>query len=343
MTSRAASPTSEEDELGFWRQLGDKHRQDLDRFGYEAIKRNQAFRYFTWRWSWSSIRRSEQMRFLLRRSSPLTVLRCALTPAALSDEAWADVRWPSAGHGSSGDAESSLDGIAAQPLERLWPKRDRWLYAFAVRLLWEYASRHDPMGATALAEPTIGRPLPIEWNGRLISQDLANSALEVAAISRALGGRKPANILELGAGYGRTAYALLSLYPEATYTIVDIEPAITISRWYLSQLFPPERLRFLSPDEADSLPAGSIDLALTISSLQEMSAPDVARYLSFFDRAAGGGVTFLKQWRSWRNPVDRVVQTFDEYPVPDRWSPLFKERAPVQTAFVQAAWGVPKG
>ncbi len=327
-------------ESGFWQQLGEKHRQDLDAFGYEAFKRNQAFRYFTWRWSWSSIRRSEQMRFLLRHSSPFDVLRCALTPASLSDEAWADVRWPSSGHGSSTDAERPLEEISGQPVGRLWPKRDRWLYAFAVRLLWEYASRHDPLAATALAEPSVGRPLPIEWKGRPISQDLANSALEAAAISRALGTRQPKNILELGAGYGRTAYALLSRYPEATYTIVDIEPAISISRWYLSQLFPPERLRFLSPDEADLLPTGSIDLALTISSLQEMSAPDVERYLNLFDRVAEGGVVFLKQWRSWTNPVDRVVQTFDEYPIPPRWSGLFKERAPVQTAFVQAAYKI---
>jgi len=102
------------------------------------------------------------------------------------------------------------------------------------------------MGVTRLPEPALGQPLPVTWRGRLISQDLANTALEVAAIGRALAGRKPRSILELGAGYGRTAYALLSLFPEATYTIVDIEPALTISRWYLSELFGADRLRFLS-------------------------------------------------------------------------------------------------
>jgi hypothetical protein len=331
------------DETGFWSQLGEKHRQDLDAYGYDAIKRNQAFRYFNWRWSWSSIRRSEQMRFLLRNCSPIEIVRCALTPAPLSDEAWADVRWPSAGHGSDTDASGSLERIAGQPVGRLWPRRDRWLYAFAVRLLWQYAGLNDPTGVTALPEPEIGRPLPISWRGRIISQDLANSALEVAAISRALAGRRPGNILELGAGYGRTAYSLLSVFPEATYTIVDIEPAISISRWYLSQLFAPERLRFVSPEDAEALATGSVDLALTISSLQEMSTPDVGRYLRLFDRLADGGVAYLKQWKTWTNPVDRVVQTFDEYPIPGRWLQLFKERAPVQTAFVQAAWEVPQG
>jgi hypothetical protein len=135
----------------------------------------------------------------------------------------------------------------------------------------------------------------------------------------------------------------MSLFPEATYTIVDIEPAISISRWYLSELFPPERLRFLSPDEAGGLPDGSIDLALTISSLQEMTPAQVAEYLEMFDRVARGGVIYMKQWRTWRNPVDRVELTFDTYPIPESWALQFKERAPVQTSFTEAAWAVPRG
>jgi len=327
---------------GFWSQLGEKHRRDLDKYGLDAIKRNQAFRYFTWRWSWASIRRSEQMRFLLRHSSPLALLRCALTPAQLSDRAWENVRWPSSGKGSDTDATESPETVSVEASSgHPWPRRDRWLYAFAVRLLWRYASRHDPMGVTRLPEPALGQPLPVTWRGRLISQDLANTALEVAAIGRALAGRKPRSILELGAGYGRTAYALLSLFPEATYTIVDIEPALTISRWYLSELFGADRLRFLSPQEALKLADGSIDLALTISSLQEMTPAQVAEYLAMFDRTAQGGVVYLKQWRTWLNPVDRVELTFEKYPIPERWTLEFKERAPVQTNFTQAAWVVP--
>ena len=134
---------------------------------------------------------------------------------------------------------------------------------------------------------------------------------------------------------------MLSLFPEATYTIVDIEPALTISRWYLSELFGADRLRFLSPQEALKLADGSIDLALTISSLQEMTPAQVAEYLAMFDRTAQGGVVYLKQWRTWLNPVDRVELTFEKYPIPERWTLEFKERAPVQTNFTQAAWVVP--
>jgi hypothetical protein len=44
----------------------------------------------------------------------------------------------------------------------------------------------------------------VRRRGRLISQDLANTALESTAIPRALGGEPPRSIVEVGAGYGRT-------------------------------------------------------------------------------------------------------------------------------------------
>ena len=188
----------------------------------------------------------------------------------------------------------------------------------------------------------LGGPLPVYWNGRLISQDLANSALETAAIQRALQGREaPRSALEVGSGYGRLAYVLLKLFPEMTYSICDIEPALSISRWYLGQLFPPDRLRFLTPTEAAKLAPASIDLAISISSLQEMTAAQIADYLELIDRAASGGTVYLKQWREWRNPVDHITARFANYPIPGTWTKLFEEPAPVQTNFQQAAWSIP--
>ena len=298
----------------FWEELGEEHRRDLSNHGFDVCKRHQALRYFTWRWQWSSIRKSEQMRFLLKNTPLRSLGRCAVTPTTLADDAW--------------------DGVA-------WKKRDRWLYAFATRLLWMYAERNDTTGTTALPEPLVGDPLPVQWGGRLISQDLANASLEAAAIQRALGGRRPKSILEIGAGYGRTAYALLNRYPEATYTIVDIEPAIEISRWYLAKLFPPGRLRFIAPEQLADLPLGSVDLALSISSLQEMTHGQVDGYLSALDRVARDGTVFLKQWLAWRNPVDDIELRFDEYPIPAGWEAVYREPAPVQTNFAQAAWKVP--
>ena len=218
---------------------------------------------------------------------------------------------------------------------------ERWVYTAMIRLLWIYASQHDPVGVTRFEEPALGGPLPVYWRGRLISQDLAKGALEANAIQRALQGRAPRSALEIGAGYGRIAYVLLKLFPEMTYSICDIEPALSISRWYLGQLFPEGRLRFLTPAQATELPTASIDLAISISSLQEMTAAQIADYLTLIDRTAGSGTVYLKQWREWHNPVDQITARFADYPIPENWIKLFEEPAPVQTNFQQAAWSIP--
>ena len=183
----------------FWKQLGTEHASELASRGAEDMKRRQALRYFTWKWQWRDLRRSDQMRFLLRHSSMADVVRAVWRPGPLDDDTWAGPEWT---------------------------KLDRWLYTFATRLLWSYAERVG-LPTLSLAEPTLGSPFPVHFEGRLISQDLANTALELDAVHRS-GSDPPHHIIEIGAGYGRTAYALLSLNPLATYTVVDIEPALTL-------------------------------------------------------------------------------------------------------------------
>lgn len=298
----------------FWRQLAGQHERDLSTFGFENIKRKQAFKYFNWDWRWRSLTRSEQARFLLRHAKFGSLVRCAVTTMPFDDASW-------------------------MPIER--SRADRWLYSFATKLLWEYAMRHGDRNVLALTEPDAGSPLPVRWRGRLISQDLANTSLEVAAMRRALGSRPVTRVLEVGAGYGRTAHALLNLYPECVYTIVDIEPALSISKWYLTQLFPASRLRFIAADRANGGDIGRADLAVSISSLQEMTPRQIGDYLSLFDTTAAGGTIFLKQWTRWHNTADDVMATFEEYPIPRRWTRVLHEVAPVQTRFTQAAWRVP--
>ena len=84
-----------------------------------------------------------------------------------------------------------------------------------------------------------------------------------------------------------------------------------------------------------------MDLALSMSSLQEMTREQVAGYLRILGRIAESGTVYLKQWISWKNPVDDLVLRFEDYSISGRWEPLFRERAPVQTNFAHAAWKVP--
>jgi putative sugar O-methyltransferase len=286
----------------FWSQLAYEHATQLGMYGYGSVKRAQALRYFTWRWRPRALARSEQLRFLVRHTGPASWWRALREPVVADEARWAPARWTRA---------------------------ERVAYTYATRLAWEYAVRRGDAEVIALAEPDAGGPLPVTKDGRLISQDLANTSLEVAAIREGLAGVRPTSILEIGAGYGRTAFALLSIFPEASYTVIDIEPALSISRWYLELLFPESRLRFIESSRADALETAEFDLAVSISSLQEMAPEVVASYLALMDSCVDG-VVYLKQWTS-----------YSDYPVPARWQPIFARPAPIQTRFTEAMWATP--
>lgn len=294
----------------FWQRLGKRHEDLLDQYGNDNVKRHQAFRYFTWSWRWYSLLWNRHFRFLITHTTASTWLKAARDPQNMDDQSWSQ-------------------------LPKARPRR--WLYSFATRLLWEYGLRSGDGDVMRLGEPALGNPPPITLEGEPISQDLANTALEVAAIRRSLGGKEPTSILEIGAGYGRTAYGLLGVFPGAHYTIIDVEPAISLSRWYLSALYPGRKLTFLLPEEATPENLGQVDLAISISSLQEMTRDQVNNYLQLMDSVTEG-IVFLKQWRRRTNWSDRIVWDFAKCPIPHRWRQLFRETAPVQTDFQQAAW-----
>jgi hypothetical protein len=297
----------------FWRELADEHAELLERHGYGEMKRKQALRYFTWQWRWRQMFKSEQFRFLLRETPKPELAWVVVTPQSVSSGLWRGLPW----------------GVA-----------DRWLYALATRLLWLYAAKHGDREVLALGEPSLGNPPPVFWRGSIVSQDLANCSLEAEAIRRAVDGKAPTSILEIGGGYGRTAYSLLGIFPEASYTIIDIEPALSISRFYLTSLYPDRDITWVDAGQLETLTA-TPDLAVAISSLHEMTPEQVATYLTLLDTIVpAGGTVFLKQWERWHNPSDDVVMTFDDYPVPTSWTTKFRETAPVQTKFLQAAWRV---
>ena len=207
-----------------------------------------------------------------------------------------------------------------------------------VKLLWQYALRHDKAGATKLPEPKLGNPYDKGFNGRLKSQDLANSSLETNFLLSH--SPKPERIFEIGAGYGRTAYVLLSLFPQAEYVIVDIEPARSVSEKYLKTLFPNRKIRCITPGELDSIPDGWATHGLTISTLPEYTAPQVKFYLEQLNRIAS--TVYLKQWSRWHNPKDNLDWEFGQFKLPG-WRLVASQTCPYAVKFTEAVYSTQKG
>jgi putative sugar O-methyltransferase len=239
---------------------------------------------------------------------------------------------------------------------------ERDLYRLFVGLLWHATRGTCGNGLTdALAEPTLGNPIRCTLGGRLISQDLANSIRERTAALAPLEGvmrpERPVSVVEIGAGYGRLGFVLLSSAP-CRYTVVDIPPALGLSQWYLTTLFPQKRafrflpwqrfaeverelgaadIAFLTPDQFAACPAGYFDVGITISTLPEMSRAQFDFYLLRLAETVSR-VVYTKQWLEHRNVLDDVIIRRADFVLPAPWRLELDRVDGVQDAFFERLW-----
>jgi putative sugar O-methyltransferase len=237
----------------------------------------------------------------------------------------------------------------------------KWrLFSRLVALLYEYARRDDRLGLLdRCEEPALGTPLYIRYKGRSITQDLCNSIVDVNTfLASPVAQGEHLHVAELGAGHGRIQNILLRARPGFRVTIIDIPPALYVSQWYLSRLFPERRvfafrdfkdfndvkaefdaadLIFLSPAQVELLPPKIFDGFLNICSLQEMKPEQIQNWFRHIDRLCRGWF-FTKQYKESVNPFDGVVVRKTDYPVPSNWSTVFDRDNPGNTSLFEAMY-----
>jgi putative sugar O-methyltransferase len=237
--------------------------------------------------------------------------------------------------------------------------RFRRLLAASVALYAEAVAR-GPHGALLrdLEEPQLGDPLVVRYGPHRVTQDLCHSVEERASIIGGAGERALRRVAELGAGYGRLAYVWLRADPTAQFTVIDIPPALYVSQRYLTASLPEvpafrfrpfdryadveaemgaARLVFLEPQQLQFFPDRHFDASITISTLQEMRREQIANYLALLDAKTAVAI-YVKQWRRWRNPVDDVVISMDDYRLPNGWDQVFSRRPRVPRNFFETLY-----
>jgi putative sugar O-methyltransferase len=315
----------------FWERLNHQNIEALDQHGYKNFKQTIARNYFTWLIGPTN----NQFRYLIRHTKTTA--------------------WP-----------SILKRIFVRdPSSKLNIGRQIVL-SFFTRMLWKFAESIDTKGLLkSLEEPQEGNPFKIFYEGRLISQDLANSVLEYYSIREQFHPQKDdiTKVCELGAGYGRNAFVFIQAFPNCKYTIVDIPPALYIAQRYLTSVFKDKRifsfrnfenfnevheelqsadLSFLLPHQAELLPAKEMDLFINISSLHEMRMDQIKAYFRLINRITKG-YFYSKQWLVSCNPYDNVTIRHSEYPVPSNWKEIYHRKAKVQDSFFEAMYAINSG
>ncbi len=312
----------------YWEELNKKNLKQISDSSYENFKRTVARNYFTFIVTpWN-----QQTRFLMR-SLPFE------------------------------QAVRIFFSSFFAPHHKLFKWYQSIYYNLLAKLLWAYVERIDPDNLLdRLSEPLAGNPPRVFQSDRLISQDLANSFLEYLSIMNSdVDPSEIGTIMELGSGYGRTAYVYLTLIPNSRYILVDIPPALYVCEKYLTDVFkdrkifpfrPFERYEdvkreyenadivFLMPHQLELLPDKSVDLFINISSLHEMRMDQIRYYFGEIERLTRR-YFYFKQWKETTIPFENETVTEADYPIRDNWRLINRQQCKVQTYFFEALYELP--
>lgn len=315
-----------------WKSLNDLHLIQLEEGNINNFKRSVNMKYFNWSILGILVHQFGPILDQLKRGNLSIFLKTRFR-----------------GYNAKlGRKVTEFDFISAQ------------IYKVFVASLFNYTKRKDPLGVfDKVREPAIGNPFIIKHKDKVITQDLCNSVLEFYSIIQKQDINKRLNIAEIGAGYGRLAHIFLKMFPKATYCIIDIPIALYLAQEYLTTVFPKEkifyfrpfksyreikkefeksRIRFIMAHQIEYLPSKTFDYAINISSLHEMTRPQIKKYIGQIDRITKG-YFYQKQWRKSRVSDNNHIKE-DEYPIPKKWKTIYHRKHPVQSWFFEALYKI---
>ena len=311
----------------FWKELCEKHADLLRLYGIRRFKRTLNFWYGQWPVSslgdWK-IR--HVLKQLLRRG------QVPYIPFLASIRDTKDVLWPA----------NELTAAMA--------------YKVFVGLLWQLAVLKDGLGCLKTCEESpVGGPIEIRYRNRLISQDMAQSSLELNLIMSHIGNGRTLRAAEVGAGSGRFAYLFMRMFPNSHYCIFDIPPALAISEYHLSGALGHENVRKFDanfgqefergtqetghvsiylPHSLQSVPDGYFDLFLNTSSFDEMLPEQVDRYFALIDKKCSGWL-YLKGYHSRTGTDHTRPRGVSQFPYRATWKLIYEGVDPVMPAFCE--------
>jgi putative sugar O-methyltransferase len=132
----------------------------------------------------------------------------------------------------------------------------------------------------------VGNPFSVTYDGEMVCLDYLRAVLDLEFIDRGVD-LAGADVLEIGAGYGRTCHTILSNHAISSYTIIDLETTMEVSKRYLHTVLSEAefaKITFIPVDAiGDSLGDATFDLCINIDSLAEMDVDTVRYYLALID------------------------------------------------------------
>ncbi|MAH43777.1 methyltransferase [archaeon] len=154
----------------------------------------------------------------------------------------------------------------------------------------------------------IGNPISVDVDDLNICFDYLQAALETDYI---LCKWNPIDVLEIGAGYGRTAHMILSNSTISQYTIMDLPECLKICQHYLSKVLSSDhynKLRFIDVLDHDSFVDLKHDLCLNINSFADMDRETVFEYLGLINENCNAFYCKNAVGKYWDPELDDHIQ-----------------------------------
>lgn len=306
----------------FWKGFGKAHVQVLERYGIENFKRTVSHHY--------------QNYFMDSYNDPQVRQLFKTWTANLTTEPWMNtIEIPDhVGMPFKND-------VMKTPMYRLANREALEIYRVSVGLLWEYVKKSDSFNVLEkLPESEIGNPIRIWRKGQLISSDIAHSVRERNMLLQALQlkGNECLIVGELGAGHGRLA-EIFGRSTNYRHFIFDITPALYVSQWYISALFPNEkvfkfrpfddfeeirdelqecRFAFFTSNQIEKIPKDYFNLFINMNSLAEMRLDQINNFLGHIDRVTEMAFLSRQEVKSL-NEVELVPLNKSNFAMPSRW------------------------
>ncbi|WP_305788011.1 putative sugar O-methyltransferase [Symbioplanes lichenis] len=156
----------------------------------------------------------------------------------------------------------------------------------------------------------IGDPISVRCEGETLCMDYVQATFELGFIEARMD-LHGARVMEIGAGYGRSAHMIMSNHDIADYCIVDLTNTLELSSAYLRRTLDRDRygrIRFIPVESLDeaALRTERFDLCLNIHSMTEMRPETVNAYLDLIDRTCSHFYV--------KNPVGKYIdKSLDGY------------------------------
>lgn len=190
----------------------------------------------------------------------------------------------------------------------------------------------------------------LEINGHNISSDKINSIFDYENIDKFSSFSDKKNILEIGAGSGRTSQAIVTFNKDLKYTICDIPPALFISYERLKNVFKNKKIgllyslnedelineinnydiSFIMPHQLNFFKNKKFDLTIAVDCIHEMDKETIKKY--FYNINRFSKLFYFSVWKKTSVPFSGILRRnsnnldyfSNDYQIPQNWDKLYE-------------------